>query len=71
MDVWRLFCGLVPHIALSLWKKEGPNTTQCVKAKVARFCFLPMPLGDGDGEGTCADYTTARCRERDAQQENL
>jgi hypothetical protein len=57
------FAASFPHIALSLWKKDGPNTTQCVEAKVARFCFC-LPLGDGDGEGTCADYTIARCRER-------
>ena len=66
------FAASFPHIALSLWKKGWPqHPLQCVEAKVARFCFLPMPLGDGDGEGTCADHTIARCRERDAQQENL
>ena len=44
----RLFCGLVPRIALSLVEKGRPqHPLQCVEAKVARFCFLPMPLGTG------------------------
>jgi hypothetical protein len=40
-----------------------------VEAKVARFCFLPMPLGAA--KATWADYTIDRCLDRDAEQVNL
>ena len=56
-----LFCGFR---AIPQWKREGPNAAAFVGAQVARIIFL-------EDEGTCADQTNARCRERDGHQENL
>jgi hypothetical protein len=33
--------------------------------------LLFSAVGEGDGEGTCADYTAGRYPQRDAEQENL
>jgi hypothetical protein len=55
----RLFYDLVSRIALSLWKKDGPNTLPMCRGLGGALLFSSGASGDGEGE--CTDHTTGGC----------
>ena len=59
-DSWNL------HFLASLGEKKAPTPLPMCRGQGGALLFSADAVGDGDGEG-CADYTTGRCPQRDAE----